>query len=276
MTMLLLLGLLLGLARDALADEGLAGGDAGIARPGPRRARRARPPSSPPASTATSTRCSSSAAGASSTRRSYKQDYDKLFVGKGAPGIYNYYDPGWHPYYKRTKLHTMQSVSKSVTSALIGIAIGRKEIPGVDAKMMPYFSAFQIPPDPRRDRMTLRDVLTMTTGIRWDEESTEYTDPANNCAVMEGKAGLGPVRPRAAHGRGSRQGLRLQQRRDDAALRADPEDDREGGRRLREGAPLRPARHRVLLEAHAEGPRRHGGRAVPRAAGPREVRIPVL
>ena len=35
--------------------------------------------------------------------------------------------------------------------------------------------------------MTLRDVLTMTTGIRWDEESTEYTDPANNCAVMEGK-----------------------------------------------------------------------------------------
>ncbi|HEY7574199.1 MAG TPA: serine hydrolase, partial [Thermoanaerobaculia bacterium] len=44
-----------------------------------------------------------------------------------------------------------------------------------------------IPADPRRDRMTLRDVLTMTTGIRWDEESTEYTDPANNCAVMEGK-----------------------------------------------------------------------------------------
>lgn len=115
------------------------------------------------------------------------RDYDQLFAGKGAPGIYNYYDPGWHPYYRRTKLHTMQSVSKSVTSALIGIAIGRKELPGVDAKMMPYFSAFKIPPDSRRDRMTLRDVLTMTTGIRWDEESTEYTDPANNCAVMEGK-----------------------------------------------------------------------------------------
>ena len=45
-------------------------------------------------------------------------DYARLFAGKGAPGIYNYYDPGWHPYYKGTKLHTMQSVSKSVTSAL--------------------------------------------------------------------------------------------------------------------------------------------------------------
>ena len=114
-------------------------------------------------------------------------DYRRLFVGKGSPGIYNYYDPGWHPYYKGTRLHTMQSVSKSVTSALIGIAIRRGEIPGVDVKAMPYFSAFQIPPDPRRDRMTLRDILTMTAGIRWDEESTEYTDPANNCAVMEGK-----------------------------------------------------------------------------------------
>jgi CubicO group peptidase (beta-lactamase class C family) len=115
------------------------------------------------------------------------RDYARLFTGKGEPGIYNYYDPGWHPYYKGTALHTMQSVSKSVTSALIGIAIRRREIPGVDVRVVPYFSAFGIAADPRRDRMSLRDVLTMTTGIRWDEESTEYTDPANNCAVMEGK-----------------------------------------------------------------------------------------
>lgn len=114
-------------------------------------------------------------------------DYARLFAGKGPSGIYNYYDPGWHPFYKGTKLHTMQSVSKSVTSALIGVAIARGEIPGVDTKVMPYFADFAIPPDPRRDRMTLRDVLTMTTGIRWDEGSTEYTDPRNNCAVMESK-----------------------------------------------------------------------------------------
>ena len=125
--------------------------------------------------------------GRAAYEKTYKQDYDRLFEGKGAPGIYNYYDPGWHPYYKRSALHTMQSVSKSVTSALIGIAIGRGEIPGVDARVMPYFSAFKVPPDPRRERMTLRDVLTMTTGIRWDEESAAYTDPANNCAAMEGQ-----------------------------------------------------------------------------------------
>jgi CubicO group peptidase (beta-lactamase class C family) len=117
----------------------------------------------------------------------HSKDYARLFAGKGAAGIYNYYDPAWHPFYKDTRLHTMQSVSKSVTSALIGIAIGRKQISGVDAKVTALLADWHPAPDPRRDAMTLSDVLTMTTGIRWDEESTDYTDPRNNCAVMESK-----------------------------------------------------------------------------------------
>lgn len=118
--------------------------------------------------------------------KSYRQDYDRLFEGKGAPGIYNYYDPDWHPYYKRGNLHTLQSVSKSVTSALIGIAISRGEISNADVQVMPYFSDFKLPDaDPRRGKMTLRHLLTMTSGIRWDESSVSYTDPANSCALME-------------------------------------------------------------------------------------------
>jgi CubicO group peptidase (beta-lactamase class C family) len=117
--------------------------------------------------------------------RHYSHDYDQLFVGKGPPGLYNYYDPDWHPFYKRTPQHTMQSVSKSVTSALVGIAIDRGEIPDVNVKVLPYFPAFRIVPDARRDRMTLWDVLTMTTGIRWDEFTATYTDQQNNCAQME-------------------------------------------------------------------------------------------
>jgi CubicO group peptidase (beta-lactamase class C family) len=116
--------------------------------------------------------------------RAYSHDYDRLFVGKGAPHIYNYYDPAWHPFYNRTALHTMQSVTKSVTSILIGIAIARGEIPGVDTLVMPYFSAFKVTPDPRRDRMRLRDVLNMRTGIKWNENSS-YTDPMNSCTAME-------------------------------------------------------------------------------------------
>jgi len=119
--------------------------------------------------------------------KTYRHDYAKLFQAAPdrVPGPYNYYDPAWYPYEHGSDLHTMQSVSKSVTSALVGIAIRRGEISGVDAKAVPYFSAYRVAADPRRERMTLKDLLTMTSGIRWDETTVDYTDPANSCARME-------------------------------------------------------------------------------------------
>ena len=122
--------------------------------------------------------------------KTYRQDYDRLFAS--APdrrrGLYNYYDPDWHPYEHGSDRHTMQSVSKSVTSALIGIAIRRGEIPGTGAAVLPYFEGYRIDADPLRRRWTLEDLLTMRAGIRWDEETVSYTDPANSCAAMEASA----------------------------------------------------------------------------------------
>ena len=64
--------------------------------------------------------------------KTYRHDYAKLFetAPDRVPGPYNYYDPAWYPYEHGSDLHTMQSVSKSVTSALVGIAIRRGEISG--------------------------------------------------------------------------------------------------------------------------------------------------
>lgn len=118
--------------------------------------------------------------------KSYTHDYDRLFEGREPTrGQYNYYDPDWHPYYKRGPLHTMQSVSKSVTSALVGIAIRRGEIPGPDAEVLRYFDFEPAHSDPRWRSMKLRDLLTMTSGIAWDESTVPYTDPKNSCAAME-------------------------------------------------------------------------------------------
>lgn len=119
--------------------------------------------------------------------RRYDHDFDRMFEGRDpVRGPYNYYDPDWHPRYQHGSLHTMQSVSKSVTSTLVGIAIGRGELPPVATTVMPLFSTFRAPaPDPRRDAMTLDDVLTMRTGIAWDESTVTYTDPKNSCAGME-------------------------------------------------------------------------------------------
>lgn len=119
---------------------------------------------------------------------SFTRDYDTPFKKiTQPPGPYNYYDPEWHPYYRRGRLHTLQSVSKSVTSALIGIAIRRGEIPGVGVRVLPYFDGFPIKNlDDRKKAITLEDLLTMRSGLEWDEWSTDYTSPANSCSVMEG------------------------------------------------------------------------------------------
>jgi hypothetical protein len=66
--------------------------------------------------------------------RTYPHDYAKIYgkeAGERGPynerltGRYNYFDPYWHPYYHGTDLHTMQSVSKTVTSVIIGVAMQR-------------------------------------------------------------------------------------------------------------------------------------------------------
>ncbi len=118
--------------------------------------------------------------------KSYTHDYDRLFEGKGA-GPYNYYDPDWHPYYRKGPFHTMQSVSKSVTSALIGIAKEKGATLELDGPVLPLFEGFRTRSgDARWRAMTLRHLLTMTSGIEWDETTVDYTDPKNSCAAMEG------------------------------------------------------------------------------------------
>jgi hypothetical protein len=81
--------------------------------------------------------------------RTYPHDYAKIYgreAGERGPyngrltGRYNYFDPYWHPYYHGTDLHTMQSVSKTVTSAVIGAAIERRDFKaGLDTPVLKYF-----------------------------------------------------------------------------------------------------------------------------------------
>ena len=106
--------------------------------------------------------------------------------GDLATAQYNYHDTDWHPFYRNTKLHTIQSVSKSVTSALFGIAISRGEIADLDAKIVGYFPQYKsLVSDPVKQSITIRDLLTMTAGIKWDEFTHAYTDPSNDAASME-------------------------------------------------------------------------------------------
>jgi len=78
-----------------------------------------------------------------------------------------------------TTKHDMRSVSKSVTSLLVGIAIDRKLIGSVDEPVIKFFPESAAFKAPGWESITLRHLLTMSSGIRW-EENLPWTDPRND------------------------------------------------------------------------------------------------
>jgi CubicO group peptidase (beta-lactamase class C family) len=128
---------------------------------------------------------------------SYPHDYSPIYgelakhegpLNHDVNGPYNYFSAEFHPYYQHSDLHTMQSVSKTVTSITIGIAIARKEFPAdLDAPILKYFDDYKIANlDERKRRITLRHLLTMTAGLEWNED-VAYNDPKNSADIMESK-----------------------------------------------------------------------------------------
>ena len=73
--------------------------------------------------------------------------------------------------------HYMASATKSVTSALVGIALDQGCLSSVDQKMMEFFPelAGQVD-DPRKEQVTIRDLLKMRSGYVWEETTPPYMD----------------------------------------------------------------------------------------------------
>lgn len=129
----------------------------------------------------------------------YENDYGEIsrghvdILGCGADACadssdlneYNYYHPDWHPYYQGRDVHTLQSVTKAITSALIGVAIRRGEISGVDAPLLSFFQDYDLSNiDERLHQATLDDLLTMRSGIEW-HETDRPVDETNTTVQLE-------------------------------------------------------------------------------------------
>jgi len=83
----------------------------------------------------------------------------------------------------RIKTH---SITKSVTSLLIGIAIDQGHMAGLDEPVMTYLPDYEkYIDDPRKNTITIEHILTLRTGWKWDEQSVIYDDPENSHYWME-------------------------------------------------------------------------------------------
>ena len=82
--------------------------------------------------------------------------------------------------FERDQLHPVFSVTKSVSSALIGITIDKKFIKNVNKKVRSFFPQYKnISWKNGKEKITLEDVLCMTTGLEWIE-NIPYSDRKNS------------------------------------------------------------------------------------------------
>ena len=113
----------------------------------------------------------------------------------------------------------LHSCSKSFTGALVGIAIDEGLFGGVDDPLSDYLPQAAEPEDARKRQITLRHLLTHTSGLEWYEWG-------------------GGLYPRAAaHGRAGR-GLQLQHRKHPPALRGPSAGRRQKSAGIRAGEAL--------------------------------------
>lgn len=111
----------------------------------------------------------------------YEQDYESVYGDSASVGTtdvvhhrtgpYNYFNDWWHPYYHGTDLHTLQSITKTITSVVIGVAVTRGDFPSIDTPVLSFFDTTQVARiDAFKRQLTVRNVLTMTTGMDYDED----------------------------------------------------------------------------------------------------------
>ncbi len=86
--------------------------------------------------------------------------------------------------WEEDRLHFLASNTKSFNSLLIGIAIEKGYIKNIDQRMLDFFPEYKdLEKDTLKNKITIKDLLTMTSGFQWDEQSLPVNDP-NNMGVQ--------------------------------------------------------------------------------------------
>jgi CubicO group peptidase (beta-lactamase class C family) len=96
------------------------------------------------------------------------------------------YEGYWNGAERETR-HDVRSASKTLTGMLVGLAIARGKIAGVEARLLDFFPERQpLPnPDPRKAQVTLEDLLTMSSLFECDDENSFSNGNEERMYVLE-------------------------------------------------------------------------------------------
>lgn len=101
---------------------------------------------------------------------------EKYFTGKDQKAWAG--DVGVIPHDINT-LHDLRSMSKSVVSACVGIAIAQGKIKSVDQKVFDFFKEYKTYDTGAKKKLTIENLLTMSSGFQWNED-VPYDNPENS------------------------------------------------------------------------------------------------
>ncbi len=105
--------------------------------------------------------------------------FEKYFYGHK----YKWDGPDYHGIavaWGSSKPHCLQSVTKSITSACIGIAVDKGFIRSVNQSIFDYLPEYQRFNTDGKDQITIEHLLTMSSGLKWDEWGAPNNSPDND------------------------------------------------------------------------------------------------
>jgi len=107
-----------------------------------------------------------------------------LVVEEYFPGHdYDWDGPNFHgPWveWDETRRHNIHSVGKSITSACVGIAVEQGLIGSVQDPILKYLPDYQGLLKGGKERITIEHLLTMTSGLAWDEWGASFASADND------------------------------------------------------------------------------------------------
>jgi len=79
----------------------------------------------------------------------------------------------------RDRIHFQSSVAKSIISAAMMIASDKGYIKDFEEPLFKYFSEFSYLNNEKKQKIKLKHILSMSSGLDWDERSYGFNDPRN-------------------------------------------------------------------------------------------------
>jgi CubicO group peptidase (beta-lactamase class C family) len=113
------------------------------------------------------------------TKLVFEEYFEGFLYSSDPPG-----SNGDYIQYDRETDHYLASVSKTVTSVIFGAAVKEGFINDLDEKIIDIFPQYVDILTGEKADITVKHLLTMSSGLAWDESSTSYGDPENDVTKL--------------------------------------------------------------------------------------------